>query len=325
MKNFFEIINRKANLINALAISLSIIGIAISLNFKITIYALVGIVIALIVGIIFFSDFDSDFYDTKRQRIVSIVLKSLLFLSITAGLLFGFISLVENFGIVVSFLKSHWIVISVSVVGFVIIIKIFSFRSYKRCASPSANYDMGGNRSRSGSIVSNIEDRTIINRTELDEVFKEYIKKLERTFEKNTAPEDIIAHMLKDTKETTEYFKISKNDTKKSFYISIVFSILGFSLIVFAVVWGIISQNITPTIISSIGGVVTNVIAGTAFFIRKQSLVQLNHYFDKLSRNQDILVSVKMVERMSKNRRDEMYQEIIKNVLNNVAKLEQME
>jgi len=323
MKNFFEIINRKANLINALAISLSIIGIAISLNFKITIYALVGIVIALIVGFIFFSDFDSDFFDTKRRRIVSIVLKSLLCLIITAGLIFGFIILVENFSTVVGFLKSHWIAISLIVVGFVII-KFFSLlfrrptmyhrRMYRKCDSSIDYQEIGGD------IINNIEASTVIDRTELDEVFKKYVKKLERTFEKNSAPEDIIAHMLKDTKETTEHFKISKSDTKKSFYISIVFSILGFSLIVFAVVWGIISQNITPTIISSIGGVVTNVIAGTAFIIRKQSLAQLNHYFDKLSRNQDILLSVKMVERMSKNRRDEMYQEIIKSVLNNVAK-----
>ena len=381
------------------------------------------------------------------------LLKVLLYLAITAGLIFGFITLVENFGVVINFIKTYWIIISVIIVALiaVLIIIFISKILYKRYRIKSENksphyhvninasnktnlkqnsnaslkqrenlliplskslpveivkiqmYSTGArgkvytntfykavshnfgvdirlknnnssqknvniswfiydsNGKKQGSLSRNkisingfgyknenfyiqesvfsrlrpgkyryefqINDRRtkqgfftingITKTTKFDKIFEEYEKKLNNIFEENSAPTDIITHMLKDTKETTEHFKISKSDAKKSFHISIIFATLGFILILFAVVWGIVSQNITPTIISSIGGVVTDVIAGTAFFIRKQSLTQLNHYFDKLSRNQDILVSVKMVEKMSKDKRDDMYQEIIKNVLNN--------
>ena len=252
------------------------------------------------------------YYSKKKSPLISILIVLILLVAILGVLVFF-----VGFDALVNFFAEHWVFIVISLVSWIVVSLIFS-------VSIRSKRQMRSYIPRESNTVFHVqlkdddESKTVTLEV-LEEKFAKYDKKIRASIERGSTSKDIIAHMLKDTEETTEHFKISKNEAKKSFYISIVFSALGFSFVVFAVAWGVVSQNITPSIISSIGGVFTNVIAGTAFFLRKQSLNQLNHYFDKLSRNQDILLSVKMVERMSKNKRDDMYQEIIKSVLGNMS------
>ncbi|MCL1821049.1 MAG: hypothetical protein FWG36_10410 [Oscillospiraceae bacterium] len=152
-----------------------------------------------------------------------------------------------------------------------------------------------------------------------EKAYDEYKDKLTEAVDRNTPTGDIISRMLRDTEETTEYFTISKNESKKSLNVSIAFTGLGFSMIVFAVVWGIVSNNIAPAVVASVGGTVTDIIGATAFVIRKQSLEQLNRYFDKLRRNQDILLTVKLAGELPPKERDEIYKEIIRKVLSNIS------
>ncbi|MCL2299102.1 MAG: hypothetical protein FWC27_03010, partial [Firmicutes bacterium] len=158
-----------------------------------------------------------------------------------------------------------------------------------------------------------------ITAIEFEKLIAEYTEKMQAAAVNEDKPTDILDMMKKDTEETTEHFRISKGEAKKSFNTALVCLALGFPLIMFAVIWGIVSNNITPTIISAIGGVITEFIAGTALLVRKQSLNQLNHFYDMLRRNQDILVSVNMVEKMSDDSRDEMYKEIIKRLMSNTV------
>jgi len=343
MKSFFEKLNKSANLISVLSVVFTIVGTAISLNFKVTLFTLVGIGIAIGVGVIFILIADSTGYSAVRDQahkkpspfwsLLQVIIILALYLAITGGLVYGFIALVENFstviGAITGFFKSNWrifalvaaIIAAIPLLIFAItkalILGRYTGRMVYQYNKPNIKVSVRKPQQRPAAKIE--EDKKSVSIAELEKMFDAYKRKLDLAIKNATAPNDIISHMLKDTQETTEYFKISKSDAKKSFSMSIVFSGLGFALIIFAVVWGIVSENITPTIISSIGGVVTDVIGATAFFIRKQSLSQLNHYFSKLMRNQDILLSVRMVEKLNKTERDEMYKEIIKSVLTNTS------
>jgi hypothetical protein len=130
---------------------------------------------------------------------------------------------------------------------------------------------------------------------------------------------DVIAIMYENAEESMEHSKNSKNEARMSFYVLIVSFILGVSSIVFAVCWYIIASSTTPLAIASFSSIFFNGIAGTALYLRKQSLAQSNHCSAKSSRDRDILLCITLAEKMTEEKRDGIYQDITKNVLKNIS------
>lgn len=123
---------------------------------------------------------------------------------------------------------------------------------------------------------------------------------------------DIIALMLKNNDEITEYFTISKKQVKSSFLLSVIASIIGI-IIMGATMYGtIVLDNLQLGIIGLISGAIVEVLSGTVFWIHNKSTLQLNHYYDALHQNEKFLSAVNVADKLSDENREEMYMEIIR-------------
>lgn len=136
-----------------------------------------------------------------------------------------------------------------------------------------------------------------------------------KKFEQN----DALNLMLVNMEEIKAYYTLSKTQAKSSFRLAAWMCVLGFVLLVVAVVIPFFSQGkYEVSIITAIGGAIVEVIAGTSLFIYKNSLSQLNHYYESLHDNERFLSNVNLVRKLSFEKQDEMYIEIIRSGINNI-------
>ena len=138
---------------------------------------------------------------------------------------------------------------------------------------------------------------------------------LEKSKEDNTSEKDIIALMLKNNDETTEYFSISKRQAKISYYFSIIACAVGIVILAASIVAACFKHT-DVAIITVISGAITEVIAGTVLWVHNKSALQLNHYYKALHENEKFLSAITLAERVSVVRKDDIYCEIIKRQLN---------
>ncbi len=122
---------------------------------------------------------------------------------------------------------------------------------------------------------------------------------------------DIIALMLKNNDETKEYFKISKNQAKSSFWFSIIACIVGIAMIGISL-YGVFKMKDTQfAIIGIVGGAITELIAGTVLVIHNKSALQLNYYYDALHENEKFLSAINLADKLDDDTKRDMYIEII--------------
>lgn len=126
-------------------------------------------------------------------------------------------------------------------------------------------------------------------------------------------PRDIIIMMRENNAEIKEYFTISKNQSKISYYLAIASCIIGIGLVIFAVILFHTKETIAESIIIAISGAITEVVAGTTLMIHNKSVIQLKDYYDALHENEKFLSAVKLIEYVSEEKRDDIYIDLIKN------------
>lgn len=125
---------------------------------------------------------------------------------------------------------------------------------------------------------------------------------------------DALGRMLINLEDIKEFYTWSQKQAKASFVLAVVMCILGFSLIIIAVVLFITFKlDFQMSIIPAIGGVITELIAGTALVVYRNSLSQLNHYHKALHEDERFLSSVNLLGKFSSvQAQDDMLREIIK-------------
>lgn len=128
---------------------------------------------------------------------------------------------------------------------------------------------------------------------------------------------DIIALMLKNNDETTEYFQISKDHVKSSYKVSKVTNSIGIALLIISIFVMIIFRQLDIAIIVGVAGAITEVIAGTVLWVHSKSALQLNHYYEALHENEKTLTAITLAEKMSEAKKDEAFMEIIRSQINN--------
>ena len=130
---------------------------------------------------------------------------------------------------------------------------------------------------------------------------------------KEAEENDALKLMLVNMEEIKAYYTLSKAQAKDSFRLSVWMCILGFILLVAAVVLPFFtSGKYEVSIITAIGGAIVEIIAGTSLFVYKNSLTQLNHYYESLHDNERFLSTVNLVSKLSPEKQDDMYIEIIR-------------
>ena len=154
-----------------------------------------------------------------------------------------------------------------------------------------------------------------VEKEESNEISKQVSEKDDSTTtneQKKNDNKDIIALMLKNNDEITDYFKISKSQARSSFLFSVIICIVGIAAL-FAGIYGIVAINdVSVSVISLISGAISEVISGTIFWLHNKSALQLNHYYDALHENEKFLSAISIADKLGDEKREEMLVEIIR-------------
>ncbi|MGB8454015.1 MAG: hypothetical protein WCD89_17015 [Anaerocolumna sp.] len=128
---------------------------------------------------------------------------------------------------------------------------------------------------------------------------------------------NILELMSINMKEIKDYYVLSKNMAKSSFRLSLSMCLLGFTLIASTILSiFILDVNLGSAIVPAIGGAIVEVVAGTSLFVYRQSLDQLNKYYEALHENERFLSVVNLADKMTFEKKDDVYMEIIRSQLN---------
>ena len=135
---------------------------------------------------------------------------------------------------------------------------------------------------------------------------------LNEKIEKAEETRDIQALMLKNYDEAREYYKISKSQSRWSFWISSLACISGIIILGVTVYTVIILKQTDIAVIGIISGAIVELIAGTIFWLHNKSALQLNHYYDALHENEKVLLAINLTNTLSPEERENMCKEIIR-------------
>lgn len=100
---------------------------------------------------------------------------------------------------------------------------------------------------------------------------------------------DILGLMLHNLKEIEEFYVLTKEQAKKSFHLSVGMCIAGFILFAGASVLSLVWKENLFALLTALGGVVVEIIAGTSLLVYRKSLEQLNYYYSSLHNNERFL------------------------------------
>lgn len=167
-------------------------------------------------------------------------------------------------------------------------------------------------------VIDIIEDRNKRNDTyrkyliENLQIITSGTKTEKDTKEKEDSSKDIIARMLKNNDELTEYFQISKAQSRWSFWLSMLACISGIIILGITVYSVIIFKQTDIAVVGVISGAIVELIAGTIFWLHNKSALQLNHYYDALHENEKVLLAISLTNTLSSEERESMCKEIIR-------------
>ena len=145
---------------------------------------------------------------------------------------------------------------------------------------------------------------------------KPYIPDITIFEERKSDKRDIIALMLKNNDEITDYFKISKSQAKSSFWFSVISCVAGLLALMVGIYGIVVLKDISISVISLISGSISELISGTIFWVHSKSALQLNHYYDALHENEKFLSAINIADKLSDEKREEMLIEIILKQIN---------
>lgn len=163
------------------------------------------------------------------------------------------------------------------------------------------------------------------------EELKEEIKQEERkgfVKEEKKKEIDALGRMMINLEDIKEFYTWSQKQAKASFILAVAMCISGFILMIVAIMLPVVFRlSFQMSIIPAIGGVITELIAGTALVVYRNSLSQLNHYHKALHEDERFLSSVNLLGKFSTVEvQDDMLQEIIRSEIQmNLAELKENE
>jgi hypothetical protein len=148
-------------------------------------------------------------------------------------------------------------------------------------------------------------------------IVPEEIKRTEEVSSENKENKkeiDALGRMMINLEDIKEFYTWSQKQAKASFILAVVMCILGFALMIAAIVLPVVFRlSFQMSIIPAVGGVITELIAGTALVVYRNSLSQLNHYHKALHEDERFLSSVNLLGKFSTvDAQDDMLREIIR-------------
>ena len=143
--------------------------------------------------------------------------------------------------------------------------------------------------------------------TEIDKYFNDLVDVIGLDDKEDN--NDILGLMALNLRELKEFYTLTKKQAIRSFSLSVGLCVLGFLLIMLATIVAVLWQENQIAFVTSIGGAIVEVIAGTALFVYKNSLEQLNFYYLSLHDNERFMSLINISSKT--NKKDELYSEIV--------------
>lgn len=114
-----------------------------------------------------------------------------------------------------------------------------------------------------------------------------------------------------------DYYSWSQKQAKIICWVAVAACIAGIAVIAASLIFSVIGKlAFDKVLITAIGGMVTELFAGTTLIVYRNSLVQLNYYHNALHEDQRFLSSVDLLWQFSSDtERDKMLASIIRNSL----------
>lgn len=131
--------------------------------------------------------------------------------------------------------------------------------------------------------------------------------------ESTKEPADVLSIIHANLESMEGYYTWSKTQAIIIFCVAVAACISGIVMIALAFVYSVTGKvALDKTILTTIGGLVTELFAGTTLVVYNSSLKQLNYYHKALHEDQRFLSSVDLLCRFSNDKnRDKMLQTII--------------
>lgn len=138
-----------------------------------------------------------------------------------------------------------------------------------------------------------------------------------RTVKKLKGRINVKALMIDNLGKMKEYYDWSKDQAVIMFGVAVGACIVGTLIVIASFVLPIVMKlSFETTLITAIGGFITDVFAGTTLIVYRSSLKQINRYHDCMHEDQRFLCAVDLLDRFSSTKkRDDALIEIIQNQL----------
>lgn len=134
------------------------------------------------------------------------------------------------------------------------------------------------------------------------------------TFGKIKDSTNVIELMINNVAELKEYYVISKQQANKSFSSALLICFLGFTVFISGIAVNYFgNQNVV--VYTTIAGSIVEIISGLFFWLYKNSIKQLNIYHQRLGTTEKYLTAMQLIEKMSKDTRDDNYQILMQSIL----------
>ncbi|RPF55264.1 TRADD-N-associated membrane domain-containing protein [Aquisalibacillus elongatus] len=153
---------------------------------------------------------------------------------------------------------------------------------------------------------------------EREELKKKKTKNNDSTFNNN-----VFNTIQLNLNQTTEYYTINKSQARKSFTASVTAIVAGLITILVGIWLIYFKENITTSVISFASGVLLEIIGGMYFHLYNKSLEQLNYFYGKLERMQDIMVAIELANGINdETKKVELQEKIIVKLIERSSAIE---
>jgi hypothetical protein len=162
------------------------------------------------------------------------------------------------------------------------------------------------------------------------EIKMDYSEKLRHAIlpeEKSRNEFNALEIMVINLENIKEFYIWSQKQARASFSLAICMCVFGAVLMITAIVLPLAyNLSLEMSIIPVVGGIITELVAGTALVVYRTSLSQLNHYHKALHEDERFLSGVNLVNSFkSEELHDEMLKELIKSEIQMNAALNKPE
>ncbi|RIK81745.1 MAG: hypothetical protein DCC68_07940 [Planctomycetota bacterium] len=123
---------------------------------------------------------------------------------------------------------------------------------------------------------------------------------IQRRLAAHDEPGDVLQSIQLSLNQLSEYYTISKGQARGSFRVSVAAMILGFVTLIGGV-WLFFFQSsdtrvATVATLSAIGGVLSQFLAASYFYLYRTTIAQMNYFYDRLVSLQDTMLSIRLCE-----------------------------